>query len=91
MLRINMELKKEILFIRLKGNLNELSNLIETLKKSGVKVEVILNGLKNVSKGVINYLIDNYDENQLKKILCFLGADRLSEKDLLIILKDGEV
>ena len=33
----------------------------------------------------------DYDENQLKKILCFLGADRLSEKDSFIILKDSEV
>ena len=88
---VNKNIENSMKVLLIKGNLNELSNLIETLKKSGVKVEVILNGLKNVSKGVINYLIDNYDENQLKKVLCLLGADRLSEKDSFIILKDSEV
>lgn len=88
---VNKNIENSMKVLLIKGNLNELSNLIETLKKSGVKVEVILNWLKNVSKGVINYLIDNYDENQLKKVLCLLGADRLSEKDSFIILKDSEV
>lgn len=71
---VNKNIENSMKVLLIKGNLNELSNLIETLKKSGVKVEVILNGLKNVSKGVINYLIDNYDENQLKKNSMFSGG-----------------
>ena len=64
MLRINMELKKEILFIRLKGNLNEfttprfLEYSIPYTKKNRVKYIVFnLNELEHIDTSGIQGII----------------------------------
>lgn len=83
MLKINLEFRHGVLFVRLKGNLTDidcLSEIDNTISKMGFKYIVLnLNEIRCLTSNSINYIL-NYND----KILNNKGMLILCEEDNLI-------
>ena len=83
MLKINLEFRKGVLFVRLKGSLNDidcLSDIDNTISNMGFKYIVLnLNEIRCITSNSINYIL-NYND----KILNSNGKLILCEEDNLI-------
>lgn len=83
MLKINLEFRKGVLFVRLKGNLNDidcLSDVDNTISNIGLKYIVLnLNEIRCITSNSVNYIL-NYND----KILSSNGKLILCEEDNLI-------
>lgn len=96
MLNINMEFRKGLLFIRLKGELSKKTSrklsecLDDMINENGIKYLVLnVNGLKNIEEIGINTILNHYQDIVMhngKLVIC--GCDKLNNKLLMSNLLD---